>query len=186
MFWKPDDEAKLIEADADDRKRIQAAQQRLEKLQPKFNEGMRECLMNQAMLNSYGQVDVTHNELEAKFMDNFQREQLANFARLNELTAPILAEIESVKRRIFKRNSIIFGSIESWSNAVLGKLPKEHPEAAGLQEAWAALKGSPTKALAEVLASWKPLVDRLEADEEIDVPILKFSRLAKQALEASS
>jgi hypothetical protein len=185
MFWKQTDEQRLVDVDAADRNQLAAAQKRFEKIQPKFNELMRECLLNQALLNANDQLNIPHTEFELAFMDNLRREHAANIARLNDMTAPVLLEIASAKQRLFNRSSIISGSFANWSYGVLAKLPEGHPAAEVLQRARQGLDAAAQGPMADLLSLWKPLVDAIESDENIDVQIMRFSIIAKQALEVA-
>ena len=50
MFWEKKDEQRLIDADEEDYRCVEAAKRKLEKVRPQFNEMFAGCLARQAQI----------------------------------------------------------------------------------------------------------------------------------------
>lgn len=110
------------------------------------------------------------------------RTELQNtVARRDAQILPITEEVERWKAELFQLNSTVAGSFGNWAYRVANGLPDGDPLRTELEQARRQVEQMYLGSTRDIVAIVQRLVDKVEANEALDVPLFRFAALAEKA-----
>lgn len=186
-FRKTDTE-KLLGESLADVKRLETAEAKKTKLRPQWEARHAECV-RLAIEVEIG--DKTWSKITARRSDPITKDAIASAkAQLeqaikdrDDVFEPVLAEIENVEKRIFRRGSILAGAFGSWSARIYERLADgdQKQKLLNARREAESLQQNP-RGMQRMIDVITATVEEFEANEQIDIPLFRFAETVRKAL----